>query len=199
MSATGDAIPDPTSVPTRDLRPAALAAKWGVVDKLAVAWSSGFGAGYFPFASGTFGTAVALPFAWALSFVQPWWGWALLVAAYTAVSVAAAHRAGRLHGVVDSKLIVSDEFAGLFLTVGLLPFTWQTAVAGFFVFRLFDIVKPWPASYFDRKVHNGFGVTFDDVVAGVFARIVLEVFSRMGWLGTLPDDGIGALLTRLLS
>lgn len=162
-------------------------------------WSSGFGAGYFPFASGTFGTAAAMPLAWALSLVRPWWGWALAVAAYTAVSVAAAHRAGRLHGVVDSKRIVSDEFAGLFLTVGLLPFTWQTAVAGFFVFRLFDVVKPWPASFFDRKVHNGFGVTFDDVIAGVYARIVLEVLSRLGWLGAMPDDGVGALLSRLLS
>lgn len=179
--------------------PASARPARSIGDKLAVAWSSGFGAGYFPFASGTFGTAVALPFAWALSLVQPWWGWALLVAAYTAVSVVAAHRAGRVHGVVDSKLIVSDEFAGLFLTVGLLPFTWQTAVAGFFVFRLFDIVKPWPASFFDRKVHNGFGVTFDDVIAGVYARFVLEVFLRLGWLGKMPDDGVGALLSRLLS
>ncbi|HEY0840280.1 MAG TPA: phosphatidylglycerophosphatase A [Vulgatibacter sp.] len=176
-----------------------VAKRWSLSDWLAVAWSSGFGAGYFPLASGTFGTAVALPFAWALSTIGAWWVWAAIVVAYTAISVAAAHRAGRLHGVVDSKLIVSDEFAGLFLTVGLLPFTWQTAVAGFFVFRLLDIVKPWPASYFDRRVHNGFGVTFDDVIAGLFARGVMEVALRMGWLGTMPDDGVGAILSRFLS
>ncbi|AKU91797.1 phosphatidylglycerophosphatase A [Vulgatibacter incomptus] len=152
-------------------------------DRFAIVWSSGLGSGYFPVASGTFGTLAALPFAWMLSRIEPWWGWAACVALFTAVSVVTAHRAGQLHGVVDSKRIVSDEFAGLFITVGLLPFTWQVAVAGFFVFRVFDIVKPWPASYFDRKVHNGFGVTFDDVVAGVYARIVLEVLWRLGWLG----------------
>lgn len=151
-------------------------------DVLSLVWSSGLGAGYFPFAPGTFGTLVALPFAWALSFVQPWWMWVLAVAVFTALTVQTAHRAGQIYGIVDAKYIVADEFAGLFVTVAFLPFTWQTAVAGFFVFRVFDIVKPWPASYFDRQVKNGFGVTFDDVVAGVFARIVLEIFFRLGWL-----------------
>ncbi len=178
---------------------AAVPARRSAFDHLSLVWSSGLGAGYFPFASGTFGTLVALPFAWALSGIGSWWGWAAAVTAFTALSVVFAHRAGKLYGVVDSKYIVSDEFAGLFLTVGLLPFTWQTAVAGFFVFRLFDIVKPWPASFFDRKVHNGFGVTFDDVAAGIYARIVLEIMLRLGWLGTAPQDEVGALLSRLLS
>lgn len=171
------------------------------LDRLSLIWSSGLGAGYFPVASGTFGTLVALPFAWALSRIGPWWAWAAAVSVFTAISVVLAQRAGKLYGVVDSKYIVSDEFAGLFITVGLLPFTWQTAVAGFFVFRLFDIVKPWPASFFDRKVHNGFGVTFDDVIAGLYARAVLEVFWRMGWLGgwESPDavSTLGGLWTAL--
>lgn len=153
-------------------------------DIFSVIWSSWFGAGYFPVASGTFGTLAALPFAWALSFVQPWWAWTLIALAFLAVTVPAAHRAGQIYGIVDAKYIVSDEVIGLFLTVAFLPFGWQTAVAGFLLFRVFDITKPWPASFFDRKVKNGFGVTFDDVVAGVYARIAMEVLHRLGWLGS---------------
>jgi len=152
-------------------------------DLFSLVWSSGLGAGYFPVASGTFGTLVALPFAFALSFLyQPWWAWALVVVLFTAVTVQAAHRAGQIYGIVDARYIVSDEFAGLFVTLAFLPFTWQTAVFGFFVFRVLDILKPWPASFFDRQVKNGFGVTMDDVMAGVYGRIVMEVFLRLGWL-----------------
>lgn len=147
-------------------------------------WSSWFGAGYFPVASGTFGTLAGLPLAWALSFVGSWWVWSLVVIAFIAVSVPAAHRAGKIYGIVDARYIVSDEVAGLLLTVAFLPaFTWQVAVFAFFLFRILDILKPWPASYFDRKVKNGFGVTFDDVIAGLYARIGMEIFLRLGWLG----------------
>lgn len=147
-------------------------------------WSSWFGAGYFPFASGTFGTLAGMPLAWALSLVGPWWIWTSFVVVFIAVTVPAAHRAGKIFGVVDSRYIVSDEVAGLLLTVAFLPaFTWQVAVAAFFLFRFFDILKPWPASFFDRKVKNGFGVTFDDVVAGLYARACMEVLLRFGWLG----------------
>ncbi|WP_373044365.1 phosphatidylglycerophosphatase A [Vulgatibacter sp.] len=152
-------------------------------DVFSLVWSSGLGSGYFPVASGTFGTLAALPFAFALSFLyEPWWLWALVFVAFTAITVQTAHRAGQIYGIVDAKYIVSDEFAGLFLTVAFLPFTWQTAVAGFFVFRFFDILKPWPASFFDRKVKNGFGVTVDDLAAAVYARIVMEGLYRIGWL-----------------
>lgn len=183
--------PAPSAVPQSPHR------QWSIADRFSVLWSTGLGAGFFPVASGTFGTLVALPFAWALSRVGPWWLWALIVTAFIAISAVCAHRAGKIFGVVDSKYIVSDEFAGLFVAVGLLPFTWQTAVAGFFLFRFFDIFKPWPASFFDRKVQNGFGVTFDDVVAGLYARGVLEVLYRFGWLGSWPSDDVLGILYRL--
>src|SRR5690606_11426250 len=141
-------------------------ARRSAADVFALTWSSGLGSGYFPVASGTFGTLAAMPFAWLLSRLQPV-AWALVMAGFLAITVATAHRAGRLHGVVDSGRIVADEFAGLFITLALLPFTWQAAVAGFFLFRIADILKPWPASWFDREVKNGLGVTMDDVVAAV--------------------------------
>jgi phosphatidylglycerophosphatase A len=152
-------------------------------DLFALIWSSGLGAGYFPFASGTFGTLVALPLAWALSLLQPA-AWFAVVVAFTLVTIQASQRAGKIYRIPDARYIVADEFAGLFVTVALLPFTWQTAVLGFFVFRVADILKPWPASYFDRKLKNGVGVTMDDVVAGLYARGVMEVFLRLGWLGS---------------
>jgi phosphatidylglycerophosphatase A len=152
-------------------------------DRFSLVWSSCFGAGYFPYASGTFGTLVALPAAYLLSLVPSAWVWALLVGGYTAVTVVTAQRAGKLHGVPDAKQIVADEWAGFFVAVALVPFTWQVAVAGFFLFRFFDIFKPWPASFFDRRVKNGFGVTFDDIAAGLWARFLLEVLLRLGLLG----------------
>lgn len=151
-------------------------------DRLSLIYSSGFGAGYFPVASGTFGSLCALPFAFGLSLLEPW-PWLAAIALYTAVAVVAAHRAGKLLGETDAKEIVSDEFAGQFITLALLPFTWQTAVVGFFLFRFFDIFKPWPASYFDKRVRNGFGTTFDDVFAGLYARLVMQGLFWMGWLG----------------
>lgn len=162
--------------------PAATGARRSAADVFAIAWSSGLGSGYFPVASGTFGTLAAMPLAWLLSRLQVL-PWILVMVGFLAVTVATAQRAGRLHGVVDSGRIVADEFAGLFVTVAFLPFTWQVAVAGFFLFRIADILKPWPASWFDRKVKNGLGVTMDDVVAAVYARIAMEVLARLGLLG----------------
>ncbi len=99
----------------------------------------------------------------------------LVLGVTLAVAVPAAHRAGRWFGVVDAKQIVIDEVAGLLVTMLGVPVSWMTLLAGFALFRLFDIAKPWPASYFDRKVKNGFGVVFDDVMAGLYARACLAL------------------------
>lgn len=152
-------------------------------DAIAVAWASCFGAGYFPVASGTFGTLVALPFAYLLTLLPSKALWALVVAVYVAITVWAAHRAGKHYGVADARQIVADEWAGFFVAVAFLPWNWKVAVAGFFVFRFFDVFKPWPANFFDRRLKNGFGVTFDDVAAGLWTRAVMEVLARLGYLG----------------
>jgi len=127
------------------------------------------GIGYAPIASGTFGTLPAVVIWWFLSPYLNAWEWLALCIATTGVSVIAAHKAGPLFGEVDAGEIVIDEVAGLFWTMSLIPHTWPFALGGFFAFRFFDIFKPWPASYFDQKVKNGYGVTMDDVVAGLFA------------------------------
>lgn len=151
--------------------------------RLAQAIATGLGAGYVPLAPGTAGTAVAVPLAWALSHLS---GPAQLasIACLVLVAVWAAQRAGRAFGNADDPRIVSDEVAGFMVTVALLPATPGVLFLGFVLFRVLDQLKPWPASYFDRRVKNGWGNVLDDVVAGLYGRacleLVLEVWARGG-------------------
>lgn len=140
--------------------------------RIALVVATLFGVGYAPVAPGTFGTAASLPLVWAVAQLST--PWQLLTAlAVIVVAMFAAAEAGRALGVIDAQQIVIDETAGLLVTMLAVPFTLSTALAGFALFRLFDIFKPWPASYFDRKVKNGAGVVLDDVMAGLYARLCL--------------------------
>lgn len=136
---------------------------------LALVVATFFGSGYAPVASGTAGTIAALPLVWAVSYLAPTWQ-VLVAIAVTLLGIWAAAHAGRFLGVVDAKQIVIDEVAGMLVTMIAVPFTPVLAITGFVLFRLFDIFKPWPASYFDRKVKNGAGVVLDDIMAGLYAR-----------------------------
>ena len=78
----------------------------------------------------------------------------------------------------DSGKIVIDEVVGYLVTMLAVPFSWPAVVAGFFLFRFFDITKIPPARYFDRQVKNGYGVVLDDVVAGIYACAVLHLMLR---------------------
>jgi len=138
-------------------------------DRLALAVASGLGSGYSPFASGTAGTLVAIPFFMALARLEPWLQ-LLSTLAFAAIAVWAAGRAAIYYGESDDGRIVSDEIAGYLVTMALVPAEPKYLVAGFLFFRLFDIAKPWPARYFDRKVHNAFGNVMDDLCAGLYAR-----------------------------
>lgn len=129
--------------------------------------------GYAPVAPGTFGTLGAVPLWWLLSQA----GVPAVLAATLLlflVSVPAATRAGRYWGVVDASPIVIDEVVGYLVAVAGLPFSWPVAWAAFVLFRLFDVVKPWPASTFDG-IKSGFGVVMDDVAAGAWALLALHL------------------------
>jgi phosphatidylglycerophosphatase A len=146
--------------------------------RLALLLASNCGLGYVPVAPGTFGTLAGLPVFWLLSGLPPA-GYLLAWAGITAVAVWAAAAAGRHHGVVDDGRIVIDELAGYLVTVALLPWSWPTALLGFAWFRLFDILKPPPVGWIDRRCKNGFGVVFDDVAAGIYAAIALRITLRL--------------------
>jgi phosphatidylglycerophosphatase A len=140
--------------------------------------------GYAPVAPGTFGTLGAIPVYWALHRVSaPLY--LLTLVALVAVASYAAARAGRYWGIADASPIVIDEVAGYLVTVALVPFSWPAAILGFVLFRIFDVLKPWPASAFDRRMKNGFGVVMDDVAAGVYAWACLQLvaLALRAWAG----------------
>lgn len=127
--------------------------------------------GYSPVAPGTAGTLGAIPLAWAVSLL-PFPAHLAAIAAVYAISLPAAQRAGAYWGIADASPIVIDEVVGYLVAMAFVPWSWPAALWAFLLFRLFDVLKPWPASAFDR-VKNGFGVVMDDVAAGVYAGVVL--------------------------
>ncbi len=91
------------------------------------------------------------------------------------VGVYFCDQASKALGVHDHGGIVWDEFVGFWITMIAAPEGWQWILLGFCLFRLFDIWKPQPIKYLDAKVHGGFGIMVDDVVAGIYALIVLQL------------------------
>jgi phosphatidylglycerophosphatase A len=128
--------------------------------------------GFSPVAPGTFGTLGAIPLWWVLRPLSlPLY--LLTVAAFLAIAVFASDAAGRYWKVPDASPIVVDEVAGYLVTLALVPWSWPAALLGFALFRVFDILKPWPASWFDRQKH-ALGVVLDDVAAGVWAAVAYQ-------------------------
>jgi phosphatidylglycerophosphatase A len=156
--------------PVVRVKPRRLPGDRGPAPVLALAWASFFGSGYVPVAPGTAGTVAAIPVWWALSHA-PGWEYLAATAAIAITGMAAAQRAGLYYGVADSGHIVIDEVAGYLITMAFLPRTLFAALAGFLLFRACDVLKPWPASVFDRdpRWKNGAGVVLDDLFAGLWA------------------------------
>ncbi|RAP58502.1 phosphatidylglycerophosphatase A [Oleiagrimonas sp. MCCC 1A03011] len=134
-----------------------------------------FGAGLAPVAQGTVGSALAiLPWWFMRDLAVPAWGLVLIVG--FAIGLWACGESGRRIGVSDHRALVWDEVIGQW--IALLPALaapWWAIVAGFALFRFFDVLKPWPIRWLDARVKGGIGVMLDDVVAGVFAAVILAV------------------------
>ena len=135
--------------------------------------ASWFGVGRLPWAPGTWGSLAALPFAWVITWLFGPRALLLAVLALFLLGWWAAGRVVRLSAVKDPGSIVVDEVAGQWLTLVVTPPGIVPYVAGFLLFRLFDIVKPWPARWIDQHVGGGLGVMADDIVAGFFAATTL--------------------------
>lgn len=144
----------------------------------------GFGSGLAPKAPGTFGTLAAIPL-YLLLAQLPLAGYLLATLAVIVIGIWASDVTCRRLGVHDHSGIVIDEFAGFFVTMAVMTPTLPSVVAGFLLFRLFDVLKPWPISVLDRRVHGGVGVMLDDLAAGVLAAAVLWLLAAWlpGWLG----------------
>ena len=150
--------------------------------------ATGLGSGLAPVAPGTFGTLAALPLCWALGFYLPLWGYLLATASIFFIGWWAAAWVVRTYQVQDPGVIVIDEWAGMAITwlpVAYWPHAqnfWLALVAAFLCFRATDIVKPWPASWADTKLHGGFGAMLDDAFAGFWSAAIMLLLL---WLGVL--------------
>ncbi len=134
----------------------------------------GFGSGLAKKAPGTCGTLAAVPL-YLLIAQSGNISYSLITIAVTIVGIWICGLATEKLGEHDFGGIVWDEIAGYLITLWWLPFSWQGVVLGFILFRFFDILKPWPIKIADKRVKGGFGIMFDDVLAAVFANIILRL------------------------
>jgi len=151
--------------------------------QVAIAFASFGYVGFAPVAPGTVGSAAAIPFFLLLRLAHSAWLEIAVCAAIVAAGAWSARIAEQALGVEDPGPVVIDEVVGMFVSLLFLPATPLVVLAGFVAFRVFDIIKPWPA---DRLEHvpGGWGVMADDVMAGVYANLTLQflLWARPGLL-----------------
>ncbi len=133
----------------------------------------GLGSGAARKAPGTWGTLAAVPLWWLMQPLPLPYYLLMLVTTFL-VGIYLCGRTAEDLGVHDHGGIVWDEFVGLWVTLTLVPADWLWVSLGFILFRLFDIWKPWPISWADKRVSGGFGIMLDDLIAGLFALACLQ-------------------------
>jgi phosphatidylglycerophosphatase A len=137
--------------------------------------ATGFWVGNIPFAPGTFGSLIGLPLCFFLSRIELPLAMVLAVL-FIIFSIGIAHAAEKIIRSKDPGCIVVDEIAGMLVALIGLPFNPLTVAIGFVVFRILDILKPFPIRALDKGISGGVGVVADDVVAGIFANCLLRLF-----------------------
>ena len=144
--------------------------------------ASGFYTGYFPVAPGTIGSLVGILACFLLQDV-PFTTYAIVVILTLIAGIYISGEAEKIYQTKDSSHIVIDEIAGVFFTFIYLPKGISFLLAGFAVFRFFDILKPFPIRSIDEKIKGGWGIMFDDVLAGIYANILIRLIGWWtGWL-----------------
>jgi phosphatidylglycerophosphatase A len=134
----------------------------------------GFGSGLIPKAPGTFGTIAAIPIYLLMKdFSLAIYVMITLVAFIVGIWI--CQQSADWIGKDDPSAVVWDEIVGYLITMIAAPSGWQWLFLGFVLFRLFDIVKPWPISWADKSLHGGLGIMVDDVIAGLFSWITLQI------------------------
>jgi len=143
------------------------------MDRLIMALATGFYVGKIAKAPGTWGSLAAfLP--WLLIKDLPLPAYLLVLLAVLIVGFFVAGSAEKIIDCPDAGCIVIDEFLGMFITLIAVPQHPVALFLGFVLFRIFDIAKPFPVSWFDQKIHGGTGIMMDDVIAGLYALISLQ-------------------------
>jgi phosphatidylglycerophosphatase A len=143
------------------------------VTRLAVFIATAGYCGYFPIAPGTIGSAAGLlVYLLVARAALPLVEAAAIVVTFAVGAWAATH-AERFFGGIDPGPVVIDEVLGMLITLAFIPAGWQAMLAGFFLFRVFDVIKPFPANRLET-FHGGFGIMADDAMAGVYANLALR-------------------------
>ncbi|MBY7859928.1 phosphatidylglycerophosphatase A [Vibrio fluvialis] len=150
--------------------------------------ATGFGSGLSPVVPGTMGTLASVPF-YLLLAQLPLTLYIVVVIAASLIGIKICQVTSDDMQVHDHGSIVWDEFAGFWITMLIVPvlqlpvFEWKWLLAGFVLFRFFDMVKPWPIGWLDKRVHGGLGIMLDDLVAGVMSALALALGGYWaGWL-----------------
>ena len=135
-----------------------------------------FGVGSIPFAPGTWGSLFAVSLIYKITFLQEW----IILAAVLVVALSLrvcveVHKDTKS----DSSEIVIDEFAGMFVACMFIDHDFISLLFAFLFFRFFDIVKPWPISWVDKNIKNGPGILIDDLLAGLFAGVLMLAFFKI--------------------
>ncbi|CUX97075.1 Phosphatidylglycerophosphatase A [Candidatus Hoaglandella endobia] len=126
-----------------------------------------------PWMPGTIGSLTAIPI-WYLLILLPWPLYSLVIIGSIYFGVSFCHQMAEEIGVHDHGCIVWDEFVGMWISLIVLPANnWQLVLAGFVLFRLLDIWKPWPICWFDRSVDGGIGIIIDDIIVGIIVAGIL--------------------------
>lgn len=142
--------------------------------RLIVLLTTWWGVGFSPLAPGTVGTLAAIPLFLILSLF-PLWLYLSCVLGLALLACWAAGRAEAIFGEQDPHAVVIDEVVGFLAVMIALPPQWPYLLAGFCLFRIFDVIKPPPIRFFERTVKGGYGVVLDDVLAALYAHIALRI------------------------
>lgn len=162
----------------------AIKMKQNLVLKIAEIISTWFYVGKVRWAPGTWGTLATVPFIVGFQALGSLVYLGLVfVILFLGIFLSDIYEKSK--GEHDLSEIVIDEVAGFMIAMALLPMTWQAFVLGFIIFRFFDIFKPFPISWLDRKIQGGVGVMVDDVAAGVVTNVILQIlYTKTAWLGS---------------
>ena len=147
-----------------------------LTNKAAVFLATGFYIGKIPLAPGTFGSLIGLPLCFLLAEIQLS---AAIIAVLLIIALAIwiSNVAERTLERKDPGCIVIDEIAGMAVTLIGLPFNLTTAAIGFILFRILDILKPFPIRILDKRLPGGLGIVADDVVAGMFSNVLIRILA----------------------
>jgi phosphatidylglycerophosphatase A len=145
-----------------------------MMKRIIIFLATGCYVGFSPLVPGTTGTLAAIPIYFLISRLSPLY-YAVIVFGSTCIAVWASDGAEVLLRAKDCRYIVIDEMVGFLVTMFMVPPTWGNILLGFFLFRALDIVKPYPIRTVEERARGGYGIVFDDIIAGIYANVIIHL------------------------